>query len=325
MAYNSEIYKEALKKLSVIREKNISDTDRRKEEVITKIPEYVELKKQVAVLMDSFIKNLGNPDFSIATLKEEISLKMKEQKDLLIAHGYPADYIDDRFSCSLCEDKGYVGSARCSCFEKILRETAAAKSNMNSFLSEDNFSNFSYRVFSNEKNEDGISPRENMKKIISKVKKFVDNFSNPSQKSLLFIGKSGVGKTFLASCIADKILDEGYDVLYQSSSSITEMCEAYRFKRNVSDTIVSDIERLYETDLLIIDDLGCEFSNSYTVSILYDIINKRIVTRKKTLITTNYSLKELNDVYTERLFSRFLGEFDVYEFIGEDIRIKNNL
>lgn len=325
MAYNSEIYKEAYDKLALRREKSAAEAELRRDEIKNKFPEYNELKKQMVLLMGECFKNLDNPEVDITSIKKKISENIGRQKELLISNGYPQDYTEEKHYCEKCSDKGYVGSNRCECLNEILRETAAMKSNLNSVLTGDNFSNFSFKVFSNEKNEDGISPRENMKRIIAAVKDFIDNFKDAKTRSLLFIGKSGVGKTFLASCIAEKLLDEGFDVYYQSAGKITEMCEAFRFRRNTSEEISDDIERLYETDLLIIDDLGCEFTNSYTVSILYEIINKRIMYKKKTLITTNYSLKELNNVYTERLFSRFVGEYDIFEFIGDDIRVKRNI
>ena len=77
--------------------------------------------------------------------------------------------------------------------------------------------------------------------------------------------------------------------------------------------------------MLIIDDLGSEFTNTYTVSILYELINKRLMNKKKMIITTNHNIDDLNRIYTERLFSRFIGEFDLFEFIGDDLRIKNNM
>ena len=177
-------------------------------------------------------------------------------------------------------------------------------------------------MFSDKPNSDGISPKANMKSILKNVTNFINEFENPGIKSLLFTGKAGVGKTFLASCIAKEILDRDYDVYYQSAGKITEMIEEYKFRKSSDENLSFDIDRLYKTDLLIIDDLGCEFVNSYTISALYELLNKRLMNKKKMIITTNFSLKELNEVYAERLFSRFVGEFEILEFIGEDLRIK---
>lgn len=325
MSYNNEIIRTANEMLAQRRDKNISAAALRKAEIYKKIPEYYELKKEMVALMGEGISRLGSDGYSADELKKKLSGNLKKREELLLANGYPKDYTEEKFDCGECSDKGYIGTKKCECLKRLLRELAAGSSNLNSVLSEDNFSNFRFDVFSSEKTSEGISPRENMKYIIAEVKKFIDGFSEDKVMSLLFTGKSGVGKTYLASCIAKKLLDDGYDVYYQSAGKITEMAEDYRFKRNTSEQLQQDIKRLYDTDLLIIDDLGCEFANSYTVSILYEIINKRLMYKKKMIITTNYSLKQLNEVYTERLFSRFVGEFDIFEFIGEDLRVKNNL
>ncbi len=323
MSYNSEIVRIANEKLALRRDKNINAAELRKAEIYKKIPDYYELKKEMISLMGECISNLDKDGYNLNNLKSRLRDNAAKRENLLLSNGYPKDYTEEKFDCEKCSDKGYVGTEKCECLKQLLREIAAKSSNLNSVLSEDNFSNFRFDVFSDEKTSDGISPRENIKYILSDVKKFIDGFNDKYTKSLLFIGKSGVGKTYLASCIAKKLLDDGYDVYYQSAGKITEMAEDYRFKRNTSDELHNEIERLYETDLLIIDDLGCEFSNSYTISILYEIINKRLMYKKKMIITTNYSLKQLNDVYTERLFSRFLGEFNISEFIGDDLRVKN--
>ncbi len=323
MSYNSEIVRIANEKLALRREKNISLADSRKIEIYKKIPEFYELKKEMISLMGECISNLDKQSYNLDEAKTKLKENALKREELLVSRGYPKDYTEEKFDCEICSDKGYVGNVKCECLKQLLREIAAKNSNLNSVLLEDNFANFRFDVFSQEKTKDGVSPRENIKYILSDVKKFIDGFNDKYTKNLLFIGKSGVGKTFLASCIAKKLLDDGYDVYYQSAGKITEMAEDYRFKRNTSDELHNEIERLYETDLLIIDDLGCEFSNSYTVSILYEIINKRLMYKKKMIITTNYSLKQLNEVYTERLFSRFLGEFNISEFIGDDLRLKN--
>lgn len=325
MPYNADVVRTANQLLALRREKNLTEAELRKAEIYSKIPEYYSLKKEMIDIMgESFLK-LGSDGYNTEDIKNKLLINTAKRKALLVEHGYPEDYTDEKFDCEKCSDKGYVGTTKCDCLKQLLRETAAKASNLNSFFSEDNFSNFSYSVFSDEKTNGDISPRDNIKNIVLNVKKFIDGFSDGNVKNLMFTGKAGVGKTYMASCIAKKLLDEGFDVYYQTSGRITELMEDYRFKRNLTDELLNEIDRLSSTDLLIIDDLGSEFKNSYTVSILYELINKRLMYKKKMIITTNYSLKELNEAYTERLFSRFIGNFDIFEFIGEDLRIKANM
>lgn len=322
MSYNPETLKEAAQIIKLRREKNLYAAELRRTEIYNKIPELYELKKETVLLMGKFIENLGNKNFDIDSLKKQIKQNTLKKTEILKKYGYPADYTEDKFDCEKCSDTGYIGTEKCECLKKAIRETAALKSNLNAVMDDQNFSQFDYSLFSEEKTEEGISPRENMKNILKEVNKFINNFNDKNVKSLLFTGKSGVGKTFLASCISKEMLDRDYDVYYQSAGKIIDMAEEYKFKRSGNDNLAADIDRLFNTDLLIIDDLGCEFVTPYTISALYELINKRLDSGKKMIITTNFSLKELNDVYAQRLFSRFVGEFNILEFIGEDIRIK---
>ena len=322
MSYSSETFKEAIRQIKARREKNLNLAELRRAEVLEKIPDYAELKKENVFLMGEYVKNLGNKDFDIASLKKKIEENASKKIELLKKNGFEPDYIDDKFDCEKCSDTGYVGTEKCECLKKLLRETAASKSNLDALMSEDNFANFDYTLFSAEKNEDGISPRENMKNILRRVTGFINGFEGPEVKSLLFTGKAGTGKTYLSSCIAKEMLDRDYDVYYQSIGKIIDTVEDYKFRRAASESVAADVERLYDTDLLIIDDLGSEFVTQYTVSAIYELLNKRLMSKKKMIITTNFSLKELSDVYAQRLFSRFVGEFEILEFIGEDLRIQ---
>ena len=322
MAYNPAIVREAFKILSERREKSKEEAEKRKEEIRVKLPAYAELKRETLRLMGEYMKNLGNNSFDFEKIKEELRKNAEEKERLLIKNGYPADYAEGKYFCEKCSDTGYIAHEKCECLKKLLREKAAEMSNLNGCAEGHSFAEFDYSLFSDVRNDDGISPRSNIKGILKKVATFIKEFDNKSTKSLLFMGKAGVGKTFLAECIAKELLERDFDVFYQSAGKITEITEDYKFRRNSDENISFDIARLYDTDLLIIDDLGCEFVTAYTISALYEIINRRLATGKKMIVTTNFSLKELNEVYAERLFSRFVGEFEILEFIGEDLRIK---
>lgn len=322
MAYNPEIVKAAYEVISQRREKNKSEAELRKEEIRKNLPEYTELRKETIRLMGLYIENIGKEAFDPAEIKRLLNENEDAKERLLERNGYPKDYTEEKFDCEKCSDTGYIGHEKCECFKKILREKAAEMSNLNGGAKGHSFAEFDYSLFSTVKNEDGISPRSNIKNVLKSVTGFIRDFENPGVKSLLFTGKAGVGKTFLAECIAKELLERDYDVYYQSAGKITELTEDYKFRRNSDPNIAFDIERLYETDLLIIDDLGCEFVTSYTISSLYEIINRRLANGKKMIVTTNFGLRELNEVYAERLFSRFVGEFEILEFTGEDLRIK---
>lgn len=311
------------------RDRNKAILEKRKEDVINSVPLYKEIKKELFDLMGQYLKNIGNSESNacdIDGIKEKISANEQERVNLLKANGYPGDYLDPIYDCKECKDTGYILNKKCSCFQKLLHEISYKESNIPNILDVQNFEKFNINIFSDEIGENNISPKANMKNILSHVKKFINDFENTNTKSLLFTGSTGVGKTYLSSCIAKHLIDKGYNVFYQSAGKLCEILDEYKFNRDSSEyDIQSIVKSFYDVDILIVDDLGTEFRTSYTLSAVYELINSRIINNKKMIISTNLSVLDLKEVYTERLFSRFLGEFNILEFIGEDIRAKKIL
>ena len=79
---------------------------------------------------------------------------------------------------------------------------------------------------------------------------------------------------------------------------------------------------IYDCDLLIIDDLGTELTNSFVSSELFFCINERIARRKSTVISTNLKLEDFSAVYSERTFSRIASNYQMLKLVGQDIRIQ---
>ncbi len=322
MAYNENVYKIANELLEKRREKNLHKLEIRKEEIKNKIPEYFRLKRNSFELFSSYI---NFDEKLVVENKEELRKKLDEnaekRKALLIENGYSLDYLDGIYDCQKCKDSGYVDGVRCECLNTLIQQVAIDTSNISYILDEKNFENFDLKLFSNVDAGNGISPRQNMKNILKHIKKFMDDFDLKTTKSILFTGSTGVGKTFLSGCIAGTMLKDGKNVLYQTAGKLTEILEEHKFNReNTMYDTSGLIYDLYNIDLLIIDDLGTEFKTAYTLTALFDLINSRIINNKKMIISTNLSPLELKDVYSERLFSRFLGEFLILEFIGDDLR-----
>ena len=140
---------------------------------------------------------------------------------------------------------------------------------------------------------------------------------------MLIYGNTGVGKTFLANCIAREILNNAHSVVYITATELFETFSKHSFDRDNDYELDSKVEYINSCDLLIIDDLGTELSNSFTNSQLYSCINNRILKNLSVIISTNYQLNELQTTYSERIFSRFVGEYSILRLIGDDIRIKH--
>ncbi len=238
-----------------------------------------------------------------------------------------------KYSCQKCNDTGYVLtdgiSEMCSCMRQELLNEAYNKSNMHNLKTE-TFANLDLNLFSDkpnfEKYKSELSPRKNIQKILKVSNDFIANFSDSKQKNLLFTGCTGIGKTYISSCIANEVIKNGYNVLYQTSPLLLDNIFCYKYGNNKfsNQNSINDLySSLFNVNLLIIDDLGTENLTSAKFSEIFTILNARLITpNTKTIISTNFSLEELSKMYDSRILSRLIGHFNICRFFGEDIRMK---
>ena len=261
-------------------------------------------------------------DERLAALEKENLELQDDRRRILKMSGKPENYLDIVFSCKKCSDTGYCGLKMCSCMKKALIKEAYESSGLGAVLTKQDFDNFSLDYYSPEKTSSNVSPRDNMKYILEEAKSYVKNFGKKEKnENLLFIGKTGLGKTHISTAIAKGVIDKGYDVVYDTVQNIINVFEQQTFGHNAEAS--SEAERYTECSLLIIDDLGTEFKNSFTQSVLYNLINTRIISGKAMIISTNLDDSELfKKQYDDRINSRLIGNFRTFKFIGEDIRIK---
>ena len=195
------------------------------------------------------------------------------------------------------------------------------QSNLRELIRVENFQNFRLDYYSDRPERNGaLSPRENMREILGRCRRFIASFDSHPGGNLLISGNTGVGKTYLANCIAGEILKAGKSVIYMSAHQFFSQLADYTFRRGQENA--DTLSFLLHCDLLIIDDLGTELNNGFINSQLFLCINERILHRKSTIISTNLSLKQLSQTYTERISSRFIESYEYFHIYGEDIRIK---
>lgn len=258
----------------------------------------------------------------MAKLKKENLDLQNHRKELLKQNGFAEDFTEVKYTCPKCRDTGYVGVEMCSCKRKALAQAAFESAGLGSTLKHQGFENFDLDFYSDKAPDGKLSPRQVMSSILEKSKKYVSNFGNPENASnLLFIGKTGLGKTHLTTAIARGIIEKGYDVVYESAQNIIRAFELSRFERD--ENAGNETDRFFSCDLLIIDDLGTEFVNSFTQSVLYNLINTRINGAKPMIISTNLDNTQLfKKTYDDRITSRLIGSFRSFRFEGSDIRIQ---
>lgn len=324
---NKSKIRDILLKYEKRRDNNELCLENRKKEVYERIPEIQNIENKIAKIGLRLTKAVLLDPKS----REEIVLKSKDEiaelnltkSTLLNNYGIPEDYLEMKFTCENCQDKGFLSSGeKCNCLKQEIINEAYKMSNLDKVLSQENFSNFNLDIFSpNKSNNNGISPRENMLNALSICEKFVFDFDVDNSENLLFYGSTGVGKTYMCNCIAKDLLDKGYVVIYQTSFKILEIIEDYKFRRDDNSKASNEnYKNLFECDLLIIDDLGTELNNSFTSGEIFNIVNTRLISGKKIIISTNLSPSQIGKTYTQRTLSRILDKFRVIEFIGNDLR-----
>lgn len=309
-------------------EKKRYDAVRKRDSYVKKInekfPEIEEIEKKIndcgIECTSAIIKNPLKGDEIVAQMEEKIKKLKEERKQILKKFDLPEDYNKIKYSCEKCKDTGYIENLKCECFKEQLREYGYEKSNIGSLIKTQNFESFDFSFYSKEKNSQGISPLEYVKLAYNESIKFCDEFE--TTKNILFYGNSGLGKTYLSSCIAKRIIDKGYDVRYMSASKLFSIYDDYKFNRGVYEENKAFINEVYSCDLLIIDDLGTEFFTSNSLSFLYDLMNERIIKNKKIIISTNLGISELDKKYTPRFISRIYECFKPLKLEGENIRTK---
>ena len=306
------------------------ELDDRREEVYAALPRMTELDAEAADLSMQRARELLETDFSETeskaagdTFRRAMDAIAEERTALLQAHGWPADYLDLHADCPLCQDTGYIGNEKCSCFRRKELALLHAQSHLQDAFAEDTFAHFDLHYYSETPDSSGSSPRADALHALETAQKFVRSFGNGSVENLCFYGNVGVGKTYLTHCIAGELLERGCSVLYQPSYELFESLGAYTFSSGHEENALHDA--VFSCDLLIIDDLGTELTNAFVASQLFLIMNERALQKKSTVLSTNIPPDAFADTFSERVSSRLLGSYKLVRLTGTDIRILKKL
>lgn len=304
-----------------LRAENINKRDKAVNEVYKKIPEIKEIDDKMYSLGQNTLREiLSNPDKT--GLKEELHKKYEilkqKRSEILIKNNIPSDFDKVKYRCEKCNDTGYIeGVGRCSCFNQRYIDCMYEQSKMKELFKTQNFESFNINYYSEKINDKyGKSPKKQMEEVKQFCENYAENYKN-IKKSLCFYGDTGLGKTFMSSCISKRLIDDGFTVLYIRAPKLFRLLEDERFGRNEE-----SVKELYDCDMLVIDDLGTEPEGKNNSSYILELINERIMNNKKLIINTNLNFAGMEKKYTKRFSSRLIESFNVLLFFGEDIRRK---
>lgn len=314
MALNNSQYDAIMREYEDRQTRNRHLVEERTAEVYAKVEGYRELSESIAAISVSQGKKLLEGDeHALEDLRTSIKNLSSMKEQLLTGAGYPADYLDPVYGCPDCKDTGYINGVKCHCFKQAVIDLLYEQSGIREMLEKENFHTLSYDFYQGE-------DLEHFQNTVNECRNFIKTFDS-DYHNLFFYGTVGTGKSFLSGCIARELIESGHSVIYFSAAGLFETLSRNMFDYKNKDDVLRFHEDLYGCDLLIIDDLGTEYTSNVAVSVFFSLLNERHLSQKSTIISTNLSLEDLRNRYSDRVFSRITNQYTICKFTGPDIRM----
>lgn len=292
--------------------------EERQNYVYTHVAGYRELADSIASISVEQGKKLLDGDESALSELKTLLLDLSSMKEqLLLSAGLSADYLTPIYECPDCKDTGYIGNQKCHCFKQKMISLLYQQSGIEEMLKSENFKSLSYEYYTG-------ADLQHFTNAVITCQNFV-KFFNSDYHNLFFYGTVGTGKSFLSGCIAKELIETGHSVIYFSATGLFDTLSKNTFDFHNKEDLRNLYEDLYQCDLLIIDDLGTELTNSFVSSQFFALLNERHINKKSTIISTNLSLEEIRNRYSDRIFSRITSNYEICKLTGPDIRMYKKL
>ena len=324
MPYSAQIMQRARQQLAQRKADRESLYNHNLHEAYIKVPRLREIDMQmrqtvILAAQTAFMK--GEAGRQAMDECEKANLALQTERQALVEANFAPGYLDESPICPHCGGSGYVGSAMCGCLQALCRQEQK-KELAKLTTGQEQFEAFRLDYYPTQVDPAyGASPRFIMERTLQTCLRYADGFDGTGA-NLLFVGGTGLGKTFLSACIANRVTDKGYSVAYESAPQLFEKLSRNQF--NPDENSRQEAANITGCDLLIIDDLGTEFTNNVTIATLYSLLNDRLLAGKSMVVSTNLNADEIARRYSPQIASRLQGNFKSLVFVGNDIRVLKN-
>lgn len=323
MAYSQEVLRRAQERLAQQKADHESKQNQRLWESYGKVPRLrqidLELRRTMTLAAQSAFQKGGDAAAIMEKVKQQ-NLGLQAERKALVEENFAPGYLEETPLCGACGGSGFVGNTMCQCLRALCREEQK-KEIAKLTCGAETFENFRLDYYPEKVDTAlGVSPRQVMAKVLAYSKKYAEGFT-PGM-NMLFVGGTGLGKTYLSACVANAVADKGCSVAYESAPQLFEKLNKNQFDPDAESA--RQVSQLKSCDLLIIDDLGTELTTNFVIAALYSLVNDRLVTGKSMVISTNLNVGEIAQRYNPQIASRLQGDFKNLVFVGEDIRVLKN-
>jgi len=324
MGYSMEVMQRARARLAAAKADRESENQQHLQDAYTRLPRLKEIDRQLRLTMAMAAQAVFSSGGDVNAAMEEAknrNLSLQRERETLVKMYFEEGYLDDSPICDRCGGSGYVGSAMCECLAELCRQEQKKEL---TFLNvgRETFDQFRLDYYPDRIDPKfGVNVRTVMEKTYQTCRRYAYGFTEKSG-NLLFSGDTGLGKTFLSSCIARAVADRGFSVVYESAGHLFSKLERAKFSGD--EQAREEVKKYNECDLLIVDDLGTEMPGQFTTAALYALVNDRLLAGKAMIISTNLNTDDLSRRYSAQIASRLRGSFTRVAFLGDDIRVKKN-
>jgi DNA replication protein DnaC len=303
------------------------ERDAREQALFARFPRLTEIKATLAeISLDMARIALGLParlQKDPGALRQLAGALQGERLRILAAAGISPRELEIHWDCSDCQNTGWLPAEqvdgdrvlpqqKCHCLQQEEIDDLYRISGLTQPMRRHTFDSFDRTVYPE-------AVRAEAEAVRAACEQFADAVIDGRETlNLLLMGDVGRGKTFLCTCVANRLLATRRTVVYLTFLEFLDLTRKVRFES--AEEGEDALRLLLEADLLILDDLGAEKVSEFVLQELFRVINTRMNRGVPFVISTNLDAEELQATYTARIFSRLAGSCRVCQLEGDDIR-----